>query len=106
MRVTITHQRRKPEVMDAVNRSIGQLFSGVAVGPLEFTDQENKWTGDRMFFSLNAKMGPIKAPIKGFVDVGETDVTVDVDLGVFGKFISEQSARNQVEGRIKALIAK
>jgi hypothetical protein len=105
MRATITHTRTKPEVIDAVNRSIAGLFNGLAVGPIEFTDQVNHWTGDRMFFSLNAKMGPLKSPIKGSVDVSDSDVTIDVDLGIFGKFISEQTVRNQVESRVKGLIA-
>lgn len=105
MKATITHKRTKTQVKEAVDRSLSQLFSGIAVGPIEFTDQHQQWTGDRMFFSLNAKMGPIKAPIKGTVDVGDTDVTVDVDLGVFGKLISEKTATHQLETRIKGLIA-
>ena len=50
-------------------------------------------------------MGPVKAPIKGYVDVNDTEVSIDVDLGIFGKFISDQTVRNQVESRIKGLIA-
>jgi len=105
MRVTLTHHRTKAEARDAVNRSLTHLFTGIAVGPIEFTDQLNQWVGDRMLFSLNAKMGPIKAPIKGSVDVSDTEVAVEVDLGVFGKFISDQTVRKQVEGRIQGLIA-
>jgi len=105
MRVTLTHHRTKAEARDAVNRSLTHLFTGIAVGPIEFTDQLNQWAGDRMLFSLNAKMGPIKAPIKGSVDVSDTEVAVEVDLGVFGKFISDQTVRKQVEGRIQGLIA-
>ena len=55
--------------------------------------------------SLNAKMGPVKAPIKGTVDVSDTEVAIDVDLGIFGKFISEKTASHQLESRIKGLIA-
>lgn len=105
MRATITHHRSKADVKEAVNKSMDQLFSGIAVGPLEFTDQQQQWTGDRMFFSLNAKMGPVKAPIKGTVDVSDTEVAIDVDLGIFGKFISEKTASHQLESRIKGLIA-
>lgn len=105
MRATITHHRSKADVKEAVNKSLDQLFSGIAVGPLEFTDQQQQWTGDRMFFSLNAKMGPVKAPIKGTVDVSDTEVAIDVDLGIFGKFISEKTASHQLESRIKGLIA-
>jgi len=105
MKATLTHHRTKTQVKDAVDRSLTQLFSGIAVGPIEFIDQQKQWTGDRMFFSLNAKMGPLKTPIKGTVDVGDTEVTIDVDLGVFGKLISEKTARHQLEGRIRTLLA-
>jgi hypothetical protein len=105
MRATISHHKTKTEVVDAVNRSMNGLFNGLAVGPIEFTDQVNQWTGDRMFFSLNAKMGPVKAPIKGFVDVKDTEVTIDVDLGILGKFISDEKLRHEVEGRVKGLLA-
>src|SRR5271165_6025756 len=105
MRVTLTHHRTKADAKDAVDRSLTHLFTGIAVGPIEFTDQLNQWSGDRMFFSLSAKMGPVKAPIKGTVDVSDSEVAIEVDLGIFGKFISDQTVRNQVESRIKGLIA-
>lgn len=104
MHATITHHKAKADVIAAVNKAMTGLFNGLAVGPIEFTDQVNQWTGDRMFFSLNAKMGPVKAPIKGHVDVSDTEVTIDLDLGIFGKFISDQAVRNQVEGRIRGLL--
>lgn len=34
-----------------------------------------------MNFSFHAKVGIVSTPIKGFVDVTDKDVTVEVDLG-------------------------
>ena len=44
-------------------------------------------------------------PSVQYTDAALRVLTIDVDLGIFGKFISDQTLRNQVESRIKGLIA-
>ena len=104
MRVTIPHNKAKPEAREAVERSIGHLFDGIAVGPLEFIDQRKHWAGDTMKFSLTAKMGFLKTPIQGSVLVAEKEITIDVDLGLLNKLIPEEAAKNRIEGRIRGLL--
>lgn len=104
MRVTISHNKTKAQVTDSVNKSFDQLFSGIAVGPVQFLDQKREWAGDRLNFSLTAQMGFLKSPIVGWVEVGDKDVTVDVDLGILGNLISQDKAKAQLESRIKGLL--
>ena len=104
MRVTISHNKTKQDARDAVERSIGQMFVGIAVGPLEFLDQHKQWDGDTMRFSLTAKMGFLKTPIQGSVLVGDKDITIDVDLGLLNKLIPEDAAKSRIEQRVRGLL--
>jgi hypothetical protein len=104
MRVTITHNKPVKQVKDAVDHSMDQVFSGLGVGIVEFTDPHRSWNGDTMSFSLTAKMGFIKTPIKGTVEIRATDLTVDVDLGLLDKLIPQETVKAGIEGRVRGLL--
>lgn len=104
MRVTISHTKPRQEVKDAVDHSMGQLFSGLGGGMVEFTEHHRQWQGDTLAFSLTAKMGFIKAPLKGTVEVTDRDVTIDVDLGLLEKLIPQETVRNEIQGRVRGLL--
>jgi hypothetical protein len=57
-----------------------------------------------MSFSLTAKMGFIKTPIKGTVEIRAADLTVDVDLGLLDKLIPQETVRTGIEGRVRGLL--
>lgn len=57
-----------------------------------------------MSFLLTAKMGIMSTPIKGTVDVTDKDLTIDVDLGMFNRFVDEKSAQQMIGNRIKGLL--
>lgn len=57
-----------------------------------------------MSFLLTAKMGIMSTPIKGTVDVTDKDLTIDVDLGMFNRFVDEKSAQQMIGSRIKGLL--
>ena len=105
MRVTISHNRTQQEVVKIVDRSIDDVFSSVATGMVQITDQKKSWNGDTMTFSLTAKAGFLTAPIAGTVVVTAKDVTIDADLGIFDKLIPQEKARAAIEGRVKGLLA-
>lgn len=88
----------------SVERSIDQLFSGLNLGVIEFVDQRKQWSGDTMTFSLAAKLGFLRTPIVGSAMVTDKEVVLDVDLGLLGKLIPEESARTQIAGRAKGLL--
>lgn len=104
MRVTVSHNRRKEEIMQAVDRSFDDVFKGIGGIPLQISNESRRWTGSRMDFSFNAKMGIVGAPIKGFVDVTDRDLTIDADLGWLERLFSGTQAKAALEGRIKGLL--
>jgi hypothetical protein len=71
MRVTVPHNKTKQDARLVVERSIDQLFMGLAIGPLELTDRKKHWSGDNLVFSFAAKLGFLKTPIHGSALVGD-----------------------------------
>jgi hypothetical protein len=104
MRITISHDRPKAEVVAAVDRSFDDLFKGVAELPVKVTIQERTWQGSTLTFALTAKWGLLSTPIKGTVEVTDHDITVDADLGLLNRFVSEKTARAAMGDRIKGLL--
>ena len=66
--------------------------------------EQRSWQGSTMSFLLTAKMGIMSTPIKGTVDVTDKDLTIDVDLGMFNRFVDEKSAQQMIGSRIKGLL--
>ncbi len=104
MRITVSHNRPKEEIMRAVDRSFDDLFKGVGSLPLRIVNEQRSWQGSTLNFSFNAKMGLLSSPIKGFVEVTDKDITVDADLGLLEKILPVSAARSSLESRIKGLL--
>jgi hypothetical protein len=105
MRVTVSHNRRKEEIMRSVHRSFDDLFEGFGTVPIKIVNESRKWTGSRMDFSFDAKVDIVSTPIKGFVDVTDKDVTVDADLGWLERLIPRKQTQAAIEGRVKELLS-
>lgn len=105
MRVTVSHNRSKEEVMRSVDQSFDQLFTGTPGLPLRLTQEQRAWQGSTLHFSLTAKMGLLSTPIKGYVEVTDKDITIDADLGILERMIpakrAEELLTNQVRGLLK-----
>jgi hypothetical protein len=67
MRITVSHNRSKEEVMQSVDRSFNDLFQGIAIIPVQLVQEHKSWQGSTLTFALTAKMGLISTPIKGTV---------------------------------------
>jgi hypothetical protein len=104
MRITISHDRRKAEIIEAVDRSFNDLFKSSAQLPVKIAVQERTWRGSVLNFALTAKWGLLSTPIKGTVEVTDHDVTVDADLGLLNRFISENTARTVLTDRVKGML--
>jgi len=104
MRITICHDRPKTEIIEAVDRSFDDLFKSSAQLPVKITVQERTWRGSILNFALTAKWGLLSIPIKGTVEITDHDVTVDADLGLLNRFISENTARTVLTDRVKGLL--
>jgi Putative polyhydroxyalkanoic acid system protein (PHA_gran_rgn) len=104
MRITISHDRPKTEIVAAVDRSFDDLFKGVAELPVKITIQQRTWQGSTLSFALTAKWGLLSTPIKGTVEVTDHDITVDADLGLLNRLVSEKTARTVLSDRVKGLL--
>ena len=103
MRITIAHNKSKQEVIDSIDRGFDDVFRMEGLPVKLVLDQKN-WQGSTMTFALNAKVGFMSSPIKGTIAVTDRDVTIDVDLGMFERFISEDKAREVLSTRFKGLL--
>ncbi|GAC1673350.1 MAG: hypothetical protein NVS9B4_27850 [Candidatus Acidiferrum sp.] len=104
MRIIVPHNQTKAEVMQTIDRSINDLFQQAGSLPVRLVEQQRSWQGSTLTFALIAKMGFMSTPIKGTVDVGDHDITIDVDLGMLQKFIPEDKARNMIDTQVRGLL--
>jgi hypothetical protein len=103
MRITVSHNRPKDELIQTVDRSFADVFQGTGL-PVKLTDPQKSWQGNVMTFSLTAKMGFISAPIKGTVEVTDRDITIDADLGILERMIPAKTAQDMLTNRIRGLL--
>lgn len=103
MRITIAHNKSKQEVIDSIDRGFDDVFRMEGL-PVKLVLDQKSWQGSTMAFALNAKVGFMSSPIKGTIAVTDRDVTIDADLGMFGRFISEDKAREVLSTRFKGLL--
>jgi len=103
MRITVSHNKSKEQIIQAVDRSFDDLFKGTPLIPLQIKNEKRQWQGSTLIFSFNAAMGLLSAPIKGTVEVTDRDVTIDADLGLLEKLLGSGMGR-AVEGRVKGLL--
>ena len=104
VRVTVPHNQSKQEVMRSVDRSFDDLFRSVGVVPLQFVDEKRSWQGSRLTFSMSAKMGFLSTPIAGTIDVTDTDLTIDVDLGLLERLVNSGTARAALTNSVRGLL--
>jgi hypothetical protein len=104
VRISISHNRTKEEVVQSIERSWDDLFKEAGALPVKLTVEQRSWQGSTMTFALTAKMGIISTPIKGTVEVTDRDVIVDADLGMLGRFVNEKTAQQLLGSRIKGLL--
>jgi hypothetical protein len=103
MRITIAHKKPKQEVIDSIDRGFDDVFKMDGL-PLKLVLEQKNWQGSTMTFALSAKMGFMSSPIKGTIDVTDRDVTIDADLGMFERFVSEDKVRGALATKFKGLL--
>jgi hypothetical protein len=104
VRISISHNRTKEEVVQSIDRSWDDLFKEAGALPVKLTVEQRSWQGSTMTFALTAKMGIISTPIKGTVEVTDRDIIVDANLGMLGRFVNEKTAQQLLGSRIKGLL--
>jgi hypothetical protein len=104
MRITISHNRSKAEIIESVDRSFNEIFQSISGLPVRLVVKQRSWQGSILSFSLTAKWGLLSTPIEGTVTVTDQDVTVEADLGLLNRLIPEKTAREVIGNRIKGLL--
>lgn len=105
MRITVSHNKTKEEVIKAVDQASDQVLTPVIPGPVRMTDVHKNWNGPQMNFSLTAKMGIMSTPIKGSVLVTDRDVTIECDLPSFlSRLLPESTIRTGIESKVRGLL--
>ena len=104
MRITISHNRSKEEVIRSVDRSFNDLFQGIGVLPVRLVQEHKNWQGSTLTFALTAKMGLLSTPIKGTVEVTDRDLAIDVDLGILERMIPPKKAQEVITSHVRGLL--
>ena len=105
MRVTVSHNQPKQEVIERIDRGLDDIFKGATGGMVQITDEQRSWVGDQLNFSFNARAAFMTIPIKGLVLVENHLVTIDVDLPSFvNNFLPEQKMATGIENRVRGLL--
>ena len=105
MRVTVSHNKGLQGATELVNQYSDQLLASAATGPVTIKNVQKRWEGSTMHFSLTGKMGIFSAPLRGYVQCTEKDITFDVDLPpMLTKFVPEEKIKTQLESRVRGML--
>jgi hypothetical protein len=104
VRITIGHQKSVVQAIEAADQAVDQVFKGLPMGCVEIVGQQKEWTGPVMTFGLTAKLGLLKYPLRGTVEVTNRQWIVDVDLLMFGKLLPNRAER-LIEARWRGLLS-
>ena len=104
MRITVSHNRTKEDVIQTVDRSFNDLFQGIGALPVQLVQEHKSWQGSILTFALTAKMGLLSTPIKGTVEVTDRDITIDADLGILERMIPAKKAQELLSQHVHGLL--
>jgi hypothetical protein len=105
MRITVTHNKGLQGAKKLVDDSATELFKGTPGTPVQIVDQQRRWDGDTMHYSFTGKMAFFSAPIKGWIQVTEKDVTIECELPeLVKKFMPEDKVKAGIESRVRGLL--
>jgi hypothetical protein len=104
MRITVAHNRTKAEAVESVDRSFNEMFQEAAGLPVRLTVKQKSWQGTTLTFALSAKIGLLSSPIKGTVEVTDSDLIIDADLGILNRLVPEKTVQEVIGKRMKGLL--
>src|SRR5947199_4083957 len=105
MRVTVTHNQTKQEVIRRIDQGLDDIFKGATGGMVQITEEQRSWVGDQLNFSFNARAAFMTIPVKRLVIVEDHLVTIDIDLPSFvSNLFPEQKMATGIESRVRGLL--
>ena len=71
---------------------------------VEVSDFDRRWNNNVMTFSLAAKTGFLKKRVQGSVEVTDSSIIVDADLGFLEKLLPEEKVKVALQDRVDRLL--
>ena len=104
MRITVSHNKGKQEATRIVEGAVDQVFSSAFSGALQISGFQKQWDGPKLTFSMTAGIGPLRAPITGWILPTDTDITINCDLPEFLEKLLPLSVRSHLQNSIRGLL--
>jgi len=104
MRITVGHNKQKEVVMRSIDAAWTDAKKAMPLAAVEVSNLQRTWTGSIMAFSLDAKAGLLKKRIHGTVEVTDTSVILDAELGFLEKLLPVERFRSAVQQNIDRLL--
>jgi len=104
VRITVSHDRSREEVKEAVDRSFDDMLKAILILPIQLIQMHRAWQGNTLTFSLVARKGLLSTPIKGTVEITDRDITFDIALGFLERLIPTAKARQVLTNRVRGLL--
>src|SRR5260370_6109659 len=65
---------------------------------------QKQWDGPKLTFSMMAGIGPLRAPITGWILPTDTDITINCDLPEFLEKLLPLSVQSNLQSSIRGLL--
>jgi hypothetical protein len=105
MRIVVSHNKSRQEVMQIVDKSANDLFT-MPLGAAQILDPQKRWEGNVMYFSFVGKQSIFKASISGNIEVTDHDLIIYLELpGFLKNLVPEAQVRAAVAGKVRGLLA-
>ncbi len=107
MRITVPHSQGREEAARTVEDTISNLLEAELPRPFHMTGMRKQWSDSKLQFQTAVAMGPLRMPVRGTVQVGDTEVVIEIELPpLLSKFIPEEKLKQAVEAKIRKRLAQ
>lgn len=104
LRITVSHNKGKQEATRVVESAIDQVFNSAFSGAIQMSGFQKQWDGPKLTFSMMAGIGPLRAPITGWILPTDTDITINCDLPEFLEKLLPLSVQSNLQSSIRGLL--
>jgi hypothetical protein len=104
MRITVSHNKGKQEATRIVESAIDQVFNSAFSGAIQISGFQKQWDGPKLTFSMMAGIGPLRAPITGWILPTDTDITINCDLPEFLEKLLPLSVQSNLQSSVRGLL--
>jgi|GEM_PF-981066 len=107
MRITVPHSHGREEAARTVEDTVSDLLQAELPRPFHMTGMRKQWSDSKLQFQTAVAMGPLRMPVRGTIQVHDTEVVIDIELPpLLSKFIPEERLKEAVEARIRKRLAE